>query len=303
MSMEDFRGLVSAIITPFDETGAVKETAFRQLVEYQMSAGLHGLFVCGGGGEGVLMSVPERQRIAEIAVEQVAGRGKVIVHVGALSTRDAVALAQHAEGVGADGVAAIPPLYWGRDEASIVAFYARLAASVHVPVYTYHIPAITHIEITVPLMERLMTEAGIAGIKYTDHNLLIVQQLLDCGGGTCKLFYGRDEQILPALLYGAEAGIGSTYTMMPNLFVRLWNQFGSGDLKGASETQNQINRLIRAVIKFPGIAALKAACGLLGLDGGCVRGPNLELTPADRAALESDLKAAGFFDLVPKATL
>ena len=296
--MRDFRGLVNAIVTPFGDDGAILEPELRAIVDYQFEAGLHGLFVCGSGGEGILMNVEERQRVAEIVLDQTAGRGKVIVHVGALATHDCVALARHAEEQGADAISAIPSFYFGRDDDSIVAYYRAMSEAVSVPLYAYHIPSLTNLNMTVELLERLIAEAGIAGLKYTDFDLLTVQQFLDCGGG-CQVFYGRDEQIVAGLLMGCQAGIGSTYNMMPNLFARIWEQLQGGDIPGAIETQNQINAAIRALHGYPGIAAVKAALGFLGLNAGTVRGPNLDLTPEQKGAYRSDLEACGFFDLVP----
>ena len=296
--MPKFTGLIDAIMTPFDEEGEINEKVFRELIDFQLQGGLHGLFVCGGGGEGILMSIPERKRAAEIAIGHAKGRCKIIVHVGALATRDCVELAQHAEATGADAVGSLPPFAFGRDPDSIVAHFAQIVAAVHIPVLAYHLPHMTHVEIYAPLMERLHYEAGVAGVKFTDYNLLAMQQLLKCCDGKLEFLYGRDEQLLPALVMGAPGGIGSTYNVMPNLFGQLWREWQAGQLEAAQSTQGAINRIIEALLAVGGIGACKEMLNFLGFDCGKPRSPNRAVSPEESAKLRAELDKAGYFDLV-----
>ena len=295
--MPIFTGLINAIVTPFDADDQFNEAAYRELIDWQLAAGLHGFFICGGGGEGILMSPDERKCVAVAATDQIGDRGHKIVHVGALPTRDCVELAKHAEGLGADAVSSLPPFTFGSDPDSIVAHFAQIVDAVSIPVYGYHLPHMTHVEIYAELMGRLMAEAGVTGIKFTDYNLLQMQLLLKV---TDNLLYGRDEQIVAALVMGAPGGIGSTYNVMPNLFSQLWSQFQAGDIPAARATQDSINGIIGVLLGGGGIGACKEMLNFLGFAAGYPRSPNRRLTAEASTKLKADLEAVGYFDLVTK---
>ena len=298
--MAKLTGLFDAIMTPFDTKGQFNEGAFRELVDFQLAGGLHGLFVCGGGGEGLFMNVPERKQVAQAALDHAGSRCQIIVHVGALATRDCVELAKHAEDHGALAVGSLPPFTFAKDPDTIVAHFAQIVEAVTIPVLAYHLPGVTHVEIYAPLMERLHNEAGVAGIKFTDYNLHAMQQLMDCGPGDLELLYGRDEQLLGALVMGARGGIGSTYNVMPNLFGQLWREYADGQLAAAQATQRSINGVIGVLLRGGGIGACKAMLNMLGFDCGAPRSPSRALTPAAVGELRVALEAVGYFDLVKR---
>lgn len=134
-------GIVAAMVTPFEEDGrpSIEETA--RLVDFLIDRGIHGLFVCGSTGEGVLLSTPERKLVAEATVRQARGRLPVIVHTGSLCVQDAVELTVHAREVGADGAALVPPFYYSLDELALLNYYRTAAHAVpDFPVYVYNIP-------------------------------------------------------------------------------------------------------------------------------------------------------------------
>ena len=300
MEMTRFAGLYDAIVTPFQADGTFNETAYRQIIDFQLAGGLKGLFVCGGGGEGVLMTTEERKRVAGVALDHVGERGTVIVHVGAVSTWEAVELAKHAEGAGAPLVAAVPPFYFGKDEESLIEHFRQIVEAVSIPVLAYHMPLITGVVVTAPVVERLMAESGVAGLKFTDFDLRTMQLFMACGGGKCMLFYGRDEQIVAALTMGAKAGIGSTYNVMPNLLGKLWREFQAGDIKAAANTQATVNQIINVLLRYGGLGACKAALDMLGFDCGPPRGPNRPLDAQTLTAFRADLSEIGYFDLVKR---
>ena len=295
--MPIFTGLINAVVTPFNESGEFDEKAYREIISWQLDNGLTGMFICGGGGEGILMSADERRRVADVAVDEVGDRGYKIVHVGALPTRECVELAKHAEGLGVDAISSLPPFMFGKDDDSVVAHFAQIVAAVDVPIFGYHLPHMTGVEMYAPLMKRLVDEAGVCGLKFTDYNLLQMQLLLEV---TENLLYGRDEQLVAALVMGAPAGIGSTYNVMPNLFSQLWREFQGGDVKAARSTQDSINRVIAVLLEGGGIGACKEMLNFLGLQAGAPRSPNRTLSPEASAALKAKLEAVGYFDLVKK---
>jgi len=296
--MPRFTGLIDAVMTPFNAEGEVNEKAFREIIDFQLDGGLHGLFVCGGGGEGVYMNLAERKRVAEVALDHARDRSHVIVHVGAVATRDVVELAQHAEANGAHAVAALPPFIFAKDPDTVVAYFAQIVEAVDIPVLAYHLPVVTGVEIYADLMERLYHEAGTAGMKFTDHNLLAMQEILDRVGEDMEFLYGRDEQIIAGLLMGAPGGVGSTYNVMPNLFGQLWRQWEARQVDAAAATQHTINRIISVLCELGGIRACKEALNLLGFDCGQPRSPIRPVSEAESGALREKLDKVGYFDLV-----
>ena len=144
----EVRGIIPPLTTPFTEHGGVYEEGLRHLVGFQVEKGVHGLFICGTYGSGPIMTVEERKQVHEIVVGQVGGRITVIAHVGTTSTAQSVALARHAESVGADLVASVSPYYHGHDERAVIEHFRKLVEAVHLPVYVYNNPKASGVTIT-----------------------------------------------------------------------------------------------------------------------------------------------------------
>ncbi|NLC55796.1 MAG: N-acetylneuraminate lyase [Armatimonadetes bacterium] len=265
-------GIYPALLTPFDTDGRLNEAAVPPLIEHLLEAGVDGFYVGGSTGEGLLMHLEERRRLTEAVVDAARGAARVIVHVGAPATADAVALAEHAARAGADAVSTLPPLFFRVGEDAVVEHYRRVAAA-GLPLLAYHIPALTGQRVTPELMRRLAEVPGFAGLKFTDNDFYTMRHLIDDTAGRWTIFNGSDEILLCGLVMGADGGIGSTYNLMPQAFVSLFRAFRAGDLATAQEMQFRITRAVRAIIALPGIGALKAAMAARGLDLGTPRLP------------------------------
>lgn len=162
--MKALRGIFPATISPFAEDGRFDSQAMRKIVAYQIGAGVHGLYICGGTGEGLLMTVEERQEALEVVLDEVAGRAAVITHIGAFSTEDTIALAKHASGTKADAVAALPPAWFYQpDDEGLLRYYAELSDASQLPLLVYNIPQRTGIAMTESLFERLLKLDNVVG--------------------------------------------------------------------------------------------------------------------------------------------
>ena len=140
---EEFRGLFPAVITPFTAEGDVNEEAFRRVLEFNIQGGVNGFWVCGGTGESVLLEPDEVTRMAEIAVDQVRGRAKLIIHVGAITTRKATDLAKRVHRTGADAICAVPPFFYRTTRQAIVDHYRTVADAGDLPFFLYNLPDAT----------------------------------------------------------------------------------------------------------------------------------------------------------------
>jgi N-acetylneuraminate lyase len=253
---------------------------------------MDGLYLCGSTGEGLLMTEVERCLVAETVIEQVRGRVPVIVHVGAPATSVSERLARHAGQAGADAVASVPPFYYAVGRIEIETHYRRIALAGGIPLYLYNIPTATQVSLEACLICDLVREGVAHGLKYTSYDQLNFREILESCGQAINVFAGPDEMLLPFLLMGAHGGIGTTYNLIPELFVDLYAAWTAGDLQTAQQAQYQIDRAILVLRKFGVVPAVKAAMRLRGIDCGNPRAPLLPLTADQVEQLACELEQA-----------
>jgi N-acetylneuraminate lyase len=289
------RGILPALITPMDDDGAaVNYDSLGRLVEQQIHHGVSGFFVCGGTGEGLLLTPEERSRVLAGVIEAAGGRATVIAHIGAMDTATAARLAAEAVALGADAVSAVPPIYFRVDDDALVEHYRLIGeAAGGVPLYPYQIPSATGVDVNARLMERLLSIPSLAGIKYSSYNLYDMRNIIELAPGRLSVLSGFDEVCLAALSMGAHGAIGSTYNVMPATFAALYRAMEAGDLAGARELQFRANRLIKALLTAPLIAGLKVLLSAHGIPCGAPRRPQRPLTSAERDGLLAAVADAG----------
>ena len=277
------RGIWPALCTAFDDSGGnVDAGRQRALVRALIDTGIQGFFVCGGTGEGRAMSVPERMEVAGIVAEEVAGAVGIVLHAGGASTENAVELARHAARLkGVDAVASVAPVDAPNDLDAAVAHYAAVGAATDLPFYVYWLRREADGNATADnFLDAMQTVPNFAGVKFTDHNLYLFGQLVDRSGGGINAVSGPDELALPAMVMGADAAIGSTCNIMPEIFLRMRRAFDSGDLAAARRCQVKANRVIRLLIEvgvLPGVKQMLA-------DRGTPAGPTRTVPPLDGSA-------------------
>jgi N-acetylneuraminate lyase len=292
--MAKFSGAWPALVTPFTQDNQINVPTLRRLVDFLISKGIGGFYVCGSTGEGIYMSVAERKQVLETVIEQVGGRLPVIAHVGCVAAGDAAALARHAQEAGADGVASIiPPLY--QNTRSIHEYYAGLAkAAPDLPLLTYIFGGPAD---AVALMRALLDLPTLAGGKYTGPNMFEFRRLLELGKGDWTLFSGMDEQCVFAAMFGASGCIGSSLNYHAGVYREIGRAVHAGDHARGIELQLQANRTTAAMLDAGYLGALKTVMRWLDFDCGEPRLPNLALPNEQVAALRPHLEASGFFDL------
>ncbi len=294
--MRLFSGVWPALITPLTRDDQINVAATRRLVEHLLKAGIGGLYVGGSTGEGVLLPVATRQRLAEVVVEQVHGRVPVMVHVGAAATADAVTLAAHAAAIGADAVSAVPPFYFQVGFRGIKEHYQMIADASSLPLYLYYIPGATGVSLTAAEMATLCQLAGVRGFKYTSHDLYLLEQIMALSGGM-NVFSGPDQLFLPCLALGVDGAIGTTYNVLASHYVRLYRAFQRGDMATARRLQSQANRVIEVFVRYGGVPAVKEMMRFIGLDCGDCRRPLRKLDESEVVALRAALQEVGFWEL------
>lgn len=282
-------GILPAIVTPVEEDCRLNTRSFELLLARLYEAGSHGVYVCGQTGEGLTLPIEVRERAAEAAVANSPAGRAVVVHVGASNTADAIRLARHASRAGADAISSLPPA--GSSFAEVRGYYEALAAATDLPVLVYYCPEISSaIQTTEEILE-LCSLPGVVGLKFTDFDLYRLSLLQRAGS---LILNGRDEVLAAGLLMGAHGGIGSFYNLAPELFVAVYDHARAGRWQEARAVQDKINDLIRAVLQFPMLAAIKRLLSWSGIDCGFPVPPRRALTAAEEAALRKALILAGF---------
>jgi N-acetylneuraminate lyase len=291
----EWGGIYPAIVTPFQQNGALNETVLRELACFQLQQGAHGFFVCGSAGEGLFMSNDERQRVLEVVLDAVAGNARVIAHVGAMSTRDTAALAEHAAKSGAGAVCTLPPLFLKQPWDACIAHTRAVAHAAQCPTFYYHIPYLTNVTPSVPDLLRMAAEVPhFAGIKYSSGDLRTIWTLLRASNGNLTIFSGSDDVLYQSILTGARGGIGSTYNYQCANVAGIYNATRAGDHANAQQYQDRVNRVIDVLFKHGATRGTeKAITQLLGFDIGAPRLPNQPFPNDQIEQLKRDLHEVG----------
>ena len=297
MSKIVFTGIMPALLTPFDRDGRIMHGAVKQLVDWHLSCGVQGFYVCGGTGEGVVLSKQQRMEMLECAIDAVAGRGKVIAHTGAINPNDAFELTKHATKAGADGVSSVPPdFYYSYTPREMIDFYTRLAGCTDLPLIAYATNKTGGLDIC-GIASALIKVENIVGVKDTRSNYFEMWKLKQINGGDINVINGPDESLICGLTMGADGGIGTTYNIMPEKFVEIYRRFRAGDLKGALAMQTEVNRIISVLIKHAHGSALrtvKCSLAMSGIDVGLPAYPAGDLTADEKAAFKAAMIEAGY---------
>ncbi len=255
------QGILPATVTPLDEAGRFVPAVFEQLLERLYGAGVHGIYVCGSTGEGMLQSRQQRQAIVETAMACTPRDRTVIVHVGAASVDEAVALSAHAARAGAHAISSLPPSSGQFSFADLRRYYEALAGATDLPLVVYYFPDVAPAISTAEQLDTLCALPNVIGVKFTDFDLFRMANL--ARPGRC-IFNGRDEVLAAGLLMGAGGGIGTFYNLLPELFVEIYDAAIAGRWDAARTAQGRVNTLIRITLDFPAVPCRQADAGVVG---------------------------------------
>jgi len=271
--MTAYEGIFPAIATPMSSDGTLNETAFREVMEFNIQAGVGGFWVAGGNGESVLLSDEENMRIAEIASDQNRGRINNIMHVGAPTTERAVNLAEHAAKTGAEAICCVPPFFYRQTDEAIVEHYKAVAASADLPFYVYNLPQSTGVEITVELMQKIQDGVPqLAGLKHSSINFANVREWVKMD---LKCFIGSSMLMVPALSIGAVGCIDGPPCAAPELWVNIWKSWQAGNINEAMNAQKKASSFTEIMREAGVHSGTKAVLTeRLGIDCGSGRLPN-----------------------------
>jgi N-acetylneuraminate lyase len=285
-----FEGIIPAFYACYDDEGAISPEAVRALTRYFIDKGVHGLYVGGSSGECIYQSVEERKVTLEHVMAEAKGRIKVICHVACNNTQDSMELARHAESLGVDAIAAIPPIYFKLPEYAIAAYWNSMSqAAPNTNFIIYNIPQLAGVALTPALFNEMMKNPRVIGVKHSAAPIQDIQIFKSLSEGKSVVFNGFDEQFVGGFAMGADAGIGGTYGAMPELFLKMYDLLKQGRVEEARQIQYRVNEIITLLCSCHGnmYAVIKEVLRRREkLDIGSVRAPLVGIIEDDQAGID-----------------
>ncbi len=280
--IKKFEGIFPAFYACYDKEGNISPEAVRELTRWFIEKGVKGVYVGGSSGECIYHNVEERKLVLENVMAEAKGKLTVIAHVACNNTRDSQELARHAESLGVDAIASIPPIYFKLPPYAIAKYWNDMsAAAPNTDFIIYNIPQLAGVSLSVPLLKEMLKNPRVIGVKNSSMPTQDIQMWRDEGA---IVFNGPDEQLISGLVMGATGGIGGTYGVMPELYIKLYELVKSGDLATALDIQNDCCRIIYKMCSGHGnmYAMIKEILRINGCpDCGSVRAPLAELVEED----------------------
>ena len=290
--IQKYQGVFPAFYACYDKDGEISPGAVRRLTEHFVQKGVKGVYVGGSSGECIYQGVDERKRLLENVMEAAEGKLTVIAHVACNNTRDSQSLARHAESLGVDAIASIPPIYFRLPEHAIAKYWNDISdAAPSTDFVIYNIPQLAGVALTMPLLKEMLNNPNVIGVKNSSMPVQDIQMFKDEGtknGRPFVVFNGPDEQFVSGLMMGADGGIGGTYGAMPELFLKLWALFYEGKLTEARQLQYDVDNIIYALCatRCNMYATIKEVLRRReGIDLGSVRAPLAPYTDGDDGAV------------------
>ena len=269
--MEKYKGIYTALLTPFDKNNKVNEKELEKLVKFNVERGVSGFYVGGSTAEAFLLSTDERKQIMDV-VKSVAPNHTLIAHIGSINQLEAIELGKHAKKFSYDLVSSVSPFYYKFSFEEIKNYYFRLADASELPMLVYHFPAFSGVNMGVDEISEFLSDDRFVGIKYTSNDFFTLEQ--------CKtsfhdkiVYNGYDEMFLAGLSMGADGGIGSTYNFMADKFVKILGLYKNNKIEEAQQIQREANRIITILCKIGVMQAEKEVLNQLGFDFGNCRPP------------------------------
>lgn len=291
--LSKYEGIIPAFYACYDDEGRVSPERTQALTQYFIDKGVKGLYVNGSSGECIYQSVEDKKVTLENVMKVAKGKLTIIAHVACNNTADSQELAAHAESLGVDAIAAIPPIYFRLPEHSIAAYWNSISeAAPNTDFVIYNIPQLAGVALTPSLYKVMRENKRVVGVKNSSMPVLDIETFVAAGGEDYIVFNGPDEQFLGGRIMGARGGIGGTYGAMPQLFLKLDELFNNKELCTAKALQADINQIIISLCSAHGhmYAVIKAVIEKLeGIQLGGVRSPLANLLPSDEAVVEKSV--------------
>ena len=293
-NLDKYKGVIPAFYACYDREGNISPDGVQALTKYFVEKGVKGVYVNGSSGECIYQSVEDRKIVLENVMKAAEGKLTVIAHVACNNTKDSMELARHAESLGVDAIAAIPPIYFRLPEHAIAKYWNDMsAAAPNTDFVIYNIPQLAGVALTQSLFAEMRKNPNVIGVKNSSMPVQDIQMFKQAAGEDYIIFNGPDEQFISGRVIGAEGGIGGTYGVMPELFLKLDELVNANDMATARELQYAVNEVIYKMCSAHGnmYGVIKAILKINeGLELGGVREPLAALIDSDMPIVEEAAK-------------
>lgn len=302
MQIKKTEGLIAAPFTPMHADRSVNYDAIETYANWLHAHGVVGAFICGTTGEGMSLTIQERQKIAERWMAVAPSGLRVIVHVGHTTLADCQTLAAHAAAIGADSTSCIAPFFFKPNGVEgLVDWCEQVAAAApQLPFYYYHIPSMTGVSLAVNEFLQAASKRipNLAGIKFTFEDVADCQKCLELEDSRFDVLFGRDEMLLTAFGLGVRGAVGSTYNFAAPIYQAIIKAFDQGELAKAKELQGMAIQMIDTVAQgsVNPTATFKCLMSRVAVDCGPTRLPLVGPTAEQMVAIESKLEAINIYD-------
>ncbi|MGD8502022.1 MAG: 4-hydroxy-tetrahydrodipicolinate synthase [Syntrophobacterales bacterium] len=288
-----FTGVLPAVVTPF-KNGELDEESLRELIEFQIGNGVHGIVPCGTTGESATLSHEEHERVVEIAVDQVKGRVPVVAGTGSNNTAEAIRLTAHAKKAGADGVLMISPYYNKPTQEGIYQHYKKVAQEVAIPIVVYNIPGRTASNIEPTTFERMAEIDNIVGVKEASGSMKQITEIIRLCGDKLTVVSGEDFLTYPLMAVGGKGVICVVANIVPRDMADLCNLLLDGEFEKAKPLYYRLLPLCHAMFYETNPAPVKAALEMMGkISSGEVRLPLAPMSEDNRNKVRKELEVYG----------
>jgi len=288
-----FTGACTALVTPFDPSGAIDYAAFASQLDYQISSGVDAVCVCGTTGETSTLSIREHIAAVEFCVKHVDHRVKVVAGAGSNDTSAAVYLSQHAQDSGADALLLVTPYYNKCSQTGLIKHYTHIAERVDLPIILYNVPSRTGVSFTAETYKTLSEDPRINGVKEASGNFSLLAHTRFLCGEDFYIWSGNDDQVVPMMSLGAKGVISVAANIVPKVMVEMSHLCLANDFAAASRMQIEYMDLIDALFIEVNPIPIKAAMDLLGWKAGGLRLPLCDISPAHLDTLRASMARMG----------
>lgn len=288
-----FQGAMVAIVTPF-KNGEVDETGLRELIEFQIANGTHGIVPCGTTGESATLSFKEHERVVDIAIEQVNKRVPVIAGTGSNNTEEAVRLTRHAKDAGASGALMISPYYNKPTQEGLYRHFEKVARSVDIPIILYNIPGRTAVNMEPDTIARLAKIDNIVGVKEASGSMKQITDIIARCAADFDVLSGEDFLTFPLMCVGGKGVISVSSNIVPRDMADMCNLLLAGRFAEARQLYYKLLPLCHALFYETNPAPVKAALAMMNkIASDEVRLPLAPMSEHNRERLRKDLQQYG----------
>lgn len=284
-----FKGVGSAVPTPFDENG-VNISEFRKFLQFQIDNNVDALIVCGTTGESSTMTRDEKIIAINCALEVANEKIPVIVGTGSNNTREAIEMSEIAERLGANGILVVTPYYNKTTQRGLIAHYKAIAESVSLPIILYNVPSRTGVNIEPKTCFELSKVDNIVAIKEASGNISQVAQISNLCGDNLYIYSGNDDQIVPICSLGGIGVISVLSNIKPKFVHDMVYAFLDGNIDKAKKMQLNVLPLINSLFSEVNPIPVKYALNELGFNFGVPRLPLVEFSDTNKKVLRQYLK-------------